>query len=66
MVKDIDLPKIQSGDIVAIPASGAYCFAMSSNYNMNPRPAIIIINDGNPKLIRKRETYEDLMALDIL
>lgn len=65
LVKDINLPKIQSGDIVAIPASGAYCFAMSSNYNMNPRPAIVIIKNGSPKLIRKRETYEDLMALDL-
>ena len=66
LVKDISLPKIASGDVVAIPASGAYCFAMSSNYNMNPRPAIIIISNGKPKLIRKRETYEDLMALDII
>ena len=66
LVKDINLPKIQSGDIVAIPASGAYCFAMSSNYNMNPRPAIVMITNGIPKVIRKRETYEDLMALDVI
>ena len=65
LIKDISLPTPESGDIVAIPSSGAYCLAMSSNYNMNPRPAVLMINTGNPRLIRKRETYQDLMALDL-
>ena len=65
LIKDISLPTPESGDIVAIPSSGAYCLAMSSNYNMNPRPAVLMVNSGNPRLIRKRETYQDLIALDL-
>ena len=65
LVKDISLPVLEPGDIVAIPSSGAYCLAMSSNYNMNPRPAVVMVENGKSRLIRRRETYEDLMALDI-
>ena len=64
LVKDVSLPPPQSGDTIAIPSSGAYCLAMSSNYNMNPRPAVLLVKEGRSRLIRKRETYEDLMALD--
>ncbi|HAE32435.1 MAG: diaminopimelate decarboxylase [SAR202 cluster bacterium] len=65
LVKDVPLPVLEPGDIVAIPSSGAYCLAMSSNYNMNPRPAVVMVENGKSRLIRRRETYEDLMALDI-
>ena len=65
LVKDVSLPILDSGDLVAIPASGAYCIAMSSNYNMNPRPEIVMVSDGDSRIIRKRETYQDLMALDL-
>ena len=65
LVKDVCLPILDSGDLVAIPASGAYCIAMSSNYNMNPRPEIVMVSDGDSRIIRKRETYQDLMALDL-
>ena len=65
LVKDVSQPILDSGDLVAIPASGAYCIAMSSNYNMNPRPEIVIVSDGDSRIIRKRETYQDLMALDL-
>jgi diaminopimelate decarboxylase len=65
LVKDIALPVLQAGDLVAIPASGAYAPSMASNYNLNPRPAIIMVKDGVPRLIRRRETYEDLMAWDV-
>jgi len=64
LVKDVSLPILDSGDLVAIPASGAYCIAMSSNYNMNPRPEIIMVSDGGSRIIKRRETYQDLMALD--
>ena len=64
LVKDVSLPILDSGDLVAIPASGAYCIAMSSNYNMNPRPEIIMVSDGDSRIIKRRETYQDLMALD--
>lgn len=65
LVKDIALPVLQAGDLVAIPASGAYAPSMASNYNLNPRPAIIMVKDGVPRLIRRRESYEDLMAWDV-
>ena len=62
---DIKLPSVESGDIVAIPSSGAYAPSMASNYNLNPRPAMVMVRDGNARLIRRRETYQDLMACDI-
>ena len=43
------------------PSSGAYCLAMSSNYNLVPRPAVVLVNDGNARLIRRRETLDDLI-----
>ncbi len=66
LAKDVDLPELHPDDLVALPASGAYCVAMSSNYNLQPRPAIVLITtDGNARLIRRRETYEDLLATSI-
>ena len=64
LVRDVMLPRVQVGDIVAIPVSGAYAPAMASNYNAVPRPAIVMVNDGEARLIRRRETYEDLMSRD--
>jgi diaminopimelate decarboxylase len=66
LIKDISLPPISSGDRIAIPASGAYCLSMSSTYNMNPRPAVVMINQGKARVIRRRETYEDLISLDLI
>ena len=66
LVRDVDLPATEPGDIIAIPASGAYCPAMASNYNMAPRPAIVLVRDGTARLIRRRETYQDLMAADVV
>ena len=66
LVRDIDMPVLESGDIVAIPSSGAYAPSMASNYNLNPRPPIVMVNGGDARLIRRRETYEDMMAADVL
>ncbi len=49
------------GDVLAILNAGAYGFAMSSNYNMRPRPAEVLITPEGPKLIRRRETFEDMI-----
>lgn len=65
LVKDIVLPALQSGDFVAMPASGAYNYSMASNYNLAPRPAVVMVNRGQAKLVRRRESYSDLMAVDI-
>ena len=65
LVRDIEMPVMEPGDLVAIPSSGAYAPSMASNYNLNPRPAIVMVRDGEARLIRRRETYSDLMLQDI-
>jgi diaminopimelate decarboxylase len=66
LVRDASLPTVVSGNIIAIPASGAYTPSMASTYNVIGRPAIVLVADGNAKLIRRRESYEDLMAQDVV
>jgi len=66
MVKDISLTKVRPGDIIAIPVCGAYSIPMSSNYNAMPRPAIVMVKESRARLIRRRETYQDLMSLDLM
>ena len=65
LATDIMLPKSQSGDIIAIPASGAYAPSMASNYNLNPRPPMVLVKDGRSRVIRRRESYQDLMLCDV-
>ena len=65
LVRDIELPKLEAGDLLAIPASGAYCLSMASNYNHAPKPAVVLVRDGNARLVRRRETYEDMMRADV-
>ncbi len=65
LARDINLPPVVAGDIIAIPVNGAYSVPMSSNYNMVPRPAIAMVKDGKARLIRKRESYKDLFRLDV-
>jgi diaminopimelate decarboxylase len=64
LVKDARLPRLSPGDLVALPASGAYNLAMSSNYNMALRPAAVMVRNGSARLIRRRETYEDLLGVE--
>ncbi len=66
LAKDINLVSVCPGDIVAIPVCGAYSIPMSSNYNAIPRPAIVMVKENRARLIRRRETYQDLMSLDIM
>ena len=62
--KNVDVPATNHGDLVVIHSAGAYGFTMASNYNTRPRPAEVAIIDGEDKLIRRRETFEDLIALE--
>ncbi len=64
--KDRRVPKFQSGDLVAIMSAGAYGFSMSSNYNSRPRIAEVLVKEDEMHIIRKRETYEDLIRGEIL
>ena len=66
LAKDVMLPNPQINDLLALPASGAYNLAMASNYNMQTRPAVVVIKDKKPLLIRRRETYEDLLSTSLL
>ncbi len=66
LLPDSFLPKLDPGDILAVPASGAYAPSMASNYNMAPRPAIVMVKDGEARVIRRRESYEDLMRNDVI
>ncbi|MFI5494608.1 diaminopimelate decarboxylase [Actinoplanes sp. NPDC051859] len=66
VVKDEFLPAdVQPGDLVAVPGTGAYCRSMASNYNHVPRPPVIAVRDGASRVIVRRETEEDLLALDV-
>lgn len=62
LARDVELPDLETGELLALPATGAYCLMMASNYNMQARPAVILVNDGKARLIRRRETYSDLLA----
>ena len=64
LARDISLASISPGDIIAIPVCGAYSLSMSSNYNALPRPVIVMVKEGTAHLVRRRETYEDLVRLD--
>ncbi len=65
LIKEIMLPKLKAGDILAVSGSGAYCVPMQSNYNSMPRPAIIFVRNGKARLIRRRETLEDMTRRDL-
>lgn len=64
VVIDMPLQHPDLGDIVAVFGTGAYCHSMSSNYNGQPRPAIVFVKDGQARVTTRRETYADLMARD--
>jgi diaminopimelate decarboxylase len=66
LVRDAHIASVVAGNLIAIPASGAYAPSMASTYNANGKPAIVMVADGKAALIRRRETYADLMAQDVL
>ncbi|MGZ4352633.1 MAG: diaminopimelate decarboxylase [Gaiellaceae bacterium] len=63
-IERVELPEPRRGDLLAVPATGAYTLAMASNYNAVPRPAAVLVADGRARLIRRRETVDDLLALE--
>jgi diaminopimelate decarboxylase len=66
LIKDTRLAKVEAGDLLAVPACGAYSLPLASNYNASLRPAVVLANEGHARLIRRRETYEDLTKCDLL
>jgi diaminopimelate decarboxylase len=62
LIRDAMLARPEPGDIFVMPATGAYCFAMASNYNGSPRPAVVLVAEGRAQVIIERESYSDLVA----
>jgi diaminopimelate decarboxylase len=61
LIESVPLPEPRRGDLLAVPATGAYTLAMGSNYNAVPLPAAVLVGDGEARLIRRRETLDDLL-----
>ncbi|PSO53286.1 MAG: diaminopimelate decarboxylase [Cyanobacteria bacterium QH_9_48_43] len=66
LIKDAQLPETEAGDVLVMSETGAYGYSMASNYNRLPRPAAVLVNQGEPHLIVQRETYQDLIRQDRL
>jgi diaminopimelate decarboxylase len=66
LIRDARLPELRPGDVLALPASGAYNLAMASNYNNALKPAVVMVKDGQARLIRRRQTFEDLVREEVL
>ncbi|RZU10953.1 diaminopimelate decarboxylase [Kribbella rubisoli] len=65
LVDGVPLSDPKVGDLLAVPATGAYCYTMANNYNGNRRIPVVFANDGVPRLVVRRETWDDLMARDV-
>ena len=65
LIDDVALPSPRRGDLLAVPATGAYTLAMASNYNGVPRPAAVLVRDGSARVIRTRETVADLLEHEV-
>jgi diaminopimelate decarboxylase len=65
LITDIEMPALKTGDVIAVPAAGAYCLAMASNYNGMPRPEVLMLRDGEAVVMRRRETLDDLVAAEV-
>jgi diaminopimelate decarboxylase len=64
VIEDLLMPKIEAGELIAIPVSGAYHLSMSSNYNGSRRPEVLWLEEEKVKVITRRETIEDLLHRD--
>jgi diaminopimelate decarboxylase len=65
LVDGVSLPGPQVGDLLAIPATGAYCYTMANNYNGNRRIPVVFVNDGVSSVVVRRETWADLLSRDV-
>ncbi|GIP20169.1 diaminopimelate decarboxylase [Paenibacillus sp. J22TS3] len=66
LIWDLELPKVNSGDLLAVSCTGAYNYAMASNYNRIRRPAVVFVKDGSSDLVVKRESLDDIVANDLI
>lgn len=66
LIREINLPKIEEGDILCVFNTGAYNFSMASNYNRVSRPEMVLVNNSQSDIIVKRETLDDLVSKDLI
>jgi len=66
LIWDIELPTVNTGDLLAVACTGAYNYAMASNYNRIPRPAVVFVKDGRSDIVVRRETLDDIVAYDTI
>jgi len=66
LIRDVKIPPVERGDILAVPSTGAYTYSMASNYNRLPKPAVVLVSEGQADLIVRRQTVEDLVAQDLI
>lgn len=65
LIKDVELPELEEGDILCVYNTGAYNYSMASNYNRVPKPAMVLVNNSQSDIIVKRETLDDLISHDV-
>jgi diaminopimelate decarboxylase len=65
LIRDADLPRLWAGDLLAVPGAGAYCLPLASNYNASLRPPVVFVGDGRARLVRRRESYDDLLRCEV-
>ena len=61
LIEQVELPRMQEGTLLALPTAGAYCLSMASNYNLVPRPAVLLLGEQQVQVMERRETYADLL-----
>lgn len=66
LIWDLELPKVHAGDLLAVSCTGAYNYAMASNYNRIRRPAVVFVQNGHSDLVVRRESFEDITACDLV
>ena len=65
LIKDLRVPQLERGDILAVKSTGAYNYSMASNYNKNPIPSVVMIREGVPVLSVRRQTTEEMYERDL-
>jgi diaminopimelate decarboxylase len=65
LIERVELPRPERGDILAVPVTGAYTLAMGSTYNGVPRPAVVLVREGEARVVRRREPVEDLLRYEV-
>jgi diaminopimelate decarboxylase len=66
LIWNTKIGNVQPGDVLAVQSTGAYNYAMASNYNRFMRPACVFVKDGKARLVSRRETLDDVVRLDVL